>query len=90
MFEFDPAKSRSNLDKHGIDFLEAQNLWLDERLLVVPARLVAGHEPRWLAIGLIGGKYWSAIFTLREANVRIISVRRARQEEVRLYDDEGF
>ncbi len=29
-FEFDTSKSKANLEKHGIDFLEAQQLWEDE------------------------------------------------------------
>ena len=36
-FEFDEAKSRANLRKHGIDFLEAQALWNDRDLLEVQA-----------------------------------------------------
>ena len=39
-FEFDPGKSRSNRDKHGIDFREAQLLWNDPNLLEVGARTV--------------------------------------------------
>ena len=71
-----------------IDFEEAQRLWLDERMLVIPVRREAMAEPRWLAIGLIETKCWSVVFTLRDDTVRIISARRARKEEVALYDDE--
>lgn len=83
-FEFDPAKSRSNKSKHGIDFDEAQALWSDERLLEVPARTT--DEPRTLAIGRIGDRHWSAVVTLRGDRIRIISVRRSRPEEVALYE----
>jgi uncharacterized DUF497 family protein len=37
-FEFDPEKSSANKAKHGIDFVEAQTLWLDEALIEAPAR----------------------------------------------------
>ncbi|GIK11021.1 MAG: toxin [Anaerolineaceae bacterium] len=83
-FEFDPTKNESNRQKHGIDFVEAQALWLDENRLEIPARTV--DEPRNLLIGQINGKVWSAIITYRDANIRIISVRRARDEEVELYE----
>jgi uncharacterized DUF497 family protein len=83
-FEFDTAKSDSNRAKHGIDFVEAQSLWNDPMLLEIPAK--TDDEPRYLVIGQIDGKHWSAVITYRGANVRLISVRRARSEEVALYE----
>ena len=83
-FEFDPAKSESNRTKHGIDFVEAQVLWSDPMLLEIPAN--TDDEPRYLVIGLMSGKHWSAVVTYRGANMRLISVRRARPEEVVLYE----
>jgi uncharacterized DUF497 family protein len=83
-FEFDDAKSKSNVDQQGIDFLAAQDLWNDPMLLEIPAR--ADDEPRYLVIGLIGEKHWSAVITYRGAHIRLISVRRARTEEVALYE----
>ena len=83
-FGFDEVKSRANKDKHGIDFIEAQTLWLDEMLVEVPAR--TEDEPRFLVVGVISGKHWSAVITYRGNNVRIISVRRARMEEVEIYE----
>lgn len=83
-FEYDQRKSVSNLSKHGIDFDTARGLWLDPDLLEVPAR--TEDEPRFLVVGLIGDKHWSAIITYRETRIRIISVRRSRIEEVRLYE----
>lgn len=83
-FEFDPAKSETNRTKHGIDFVEAQGLWNDPMLLEVPAK--TEDEPRFLVIGLIDEKHWSAVITYRGVNIRVISVRRARTEEVVLYE----
>ena len=83
-FELDESKSQANSAKHGIDFLAAQERWLDELLIEVPARTV--DEPRFLVIGRIDGKHYSAVITYREQRVRIISVRRSRQEEVALYE----
>ena len=83
-FEFDVNKSQSNLKKHGIDFVSAQQLWNDPDLLEIPAKTV--DEPRSLVVGIIAGKHWSSVITYRDGNIRIISVRRSRQEEVDLYE----
>ena len=84
-FEYNPAKSSLNKDKHGIDFDEAQQLWDDPSLVEANAKV--GEEPRFLAVGKIGSKHWAAIFTHRESNRRIISVRRARSEEIDQYEN---
>lgn len=84
VFEFDPKKSRANKLKHGINFTQAQALWDDPDLLEIPARTT--DEPRFLVIGKIGAKHWSAIITYRQESLRIISVRRSRQEEMNLYE----
>jgi len=85
-FEFDPAKSAANKDKHGIDFVEAQALWADGGLEMVLSKAQFASEARFLAIGRINGKHWTAICTLRGEAIRIISVRRARKEEVGYYE----
>ena len=85
-FEFDEAKSLANKAKHGIDFIEAQELWLDVDLLRIPARSDA--EERFLFIGTIDGRHWSAIVTHRGETIRLISVRRSRPLEVQAYEDE--
>ena len=83
-FEFDEAKSQANLQKHGINFIDAQNLWSDPGLLEIPAK--TEDEPRYLMIGLIQEKHWSAVITYRGSKIRLISVRRSRTEEVALYE----
>lgn len=82
MLEFDEHTSQSNKDKHDIDFVEAQLLWEDPCLIEIPANTV--DEPRYLVVGCINGKHWSAVITYREDNIRIISVRRSRDKEVAL------
>ena len=84
MFEFDGGKSDVNKAKHGIDFYEAQKLWLDPDLLEIP--LKTSDEERSVVIGKISGKHWSGIITYRSGNIRIISVRRSRKEEVEIYE----
>lgn len=89
-FDYDSAqhllgkKSRSNFEKHGIDFEEAQALWNDHNLIEIPAKVV--DEPRYMVVGRISGRHWSAVITYRGENIRIISVRRSREEEIELYE----
>lgn len=84
-FEYDASKSILNEKKHGIDFKEAQKIWLDSKSIIVPAKSVDG-ESRFAIIGLLDKKCWVGIFTIREYNYRIISVRRCRKYEEKKYD----
>lgn len=83
-FEFDPEKSNNNKKKHGIDFLDAQALWYDPDYITIPAKTI--DEPRFLVVGKIEGKHWSGVITYRSDNIRIISVRRSRKEEIDIYE----
>jgi hypothetical protein len=88
VFEFADSKSKSNLEKHGIDFIQAQLLWDDPDLLEIPAK--TADEPRFLIVGKIGQRHWSGVVTYRSGKIRIISVRRSRAEEVKLYESQDF
>jgi len=88
VFEYDPDKSAENRRKHGIDFEDARRLWADAGLVEIPARTT--DELRWLLIGKIDERHWSAIITKRGDNIRLISVRRSRDEEVALYESEDI
>ena len=83
-FEYDQQKSARNKRKHGIDFDEAKALWDDPEFVEIPAK--ATDEPRALVVGRIGDKHWSAVITRRSVNIRLISVRRSRKEEVEIYE----
>lgn len=83
-FEFDSMKSDGNKRKHGIDFYEAQAIWNDPDLIEIPVRTI--DEPRFLVIGKIARKHWSAVITYRGEKIRIISARRSREEEVGIYE----
>lgn len=84
-FEYDDNKSATNEAKHGIDFEAAQAIWRDEYRIEIPAKIIG--ESRHLVIGLIYGKHWSAVVTYRDGNIRIISVRRSRIEEIEIYEN---
>ena len=84
-FEYDPVKSEVNKQKHGIDFERAKKLWRDANRAEFVARF--SDEPR---LGLIAGlddQLWTSIYTLRGDRARIISVRRARENEEAIYND---
>lgn len=80
---FDPDKSRRNLEKHGIDFETAQSLWLDERRVTFDTAFQ--DENRSGVIAAYQERLWCAIYTIRDQSIRIISVRRARENEEAIY-----
>ncbi len=83
-FEFDTNKSASNFDKHGINFFDAQKLWNDPDLIQIKS--ISDGEIRYVVIGFIPEKHWSAVITYRAGIIRIISVRRSRKTEISLYE----
>jgi len=84
-FEWDTDKSSSNKSKHGIDFETAKELWLDENRIEI--HVPYPIEDRWIMIGKLQKKIWTAIYTIRSEAIRIISVRRAREKEVEIYEN---
>lgn len=83
-FEYDTAKSASNLVKHAIDFEEAQRLWSDPRFFVFVAQTET--ERRYIGIGRIDDRHWTVVFTKRLKRLRLISVRRSRTSEIKSYE----
>ena len=86
-FKCDRPQSEANKAKHGIDFDAAQALWQDPALIEIPARVM--DEPRSLTIAQWAGHHGSAMFTRRSERIRLISMRRARAEEVKVYESEA-
>ncbi len=84
-FEYNDEKSIANKQKHGIDFVEAQVIWRDENRVEIAAKNI--DEQRHLIIGVVDEKHWSAVVTYRDNNIRLISVRRSRIEEVKIYEN---
>jgi uncharacterized DUF497 family protein len=83
-FEWDEEKRRANRSKHGVDFDTAKEMWNDSDRVEV--QISYPFEDRSILIGKMGNKLWTAIFTHRCNAIRIISVRRARKKEIRLYE----
>jgi len=82
-FDFDKNKSLKNKEKHNIDFYEAQKLWEDPFRVEIPAKHI--DEPRVLVIAKIKKIAWSAVITCRKETIRIISVRKSRENEKDIY-----
>jgi uncharacterized DUF497 family protein len=82
-FEYDPAKSRTNAEKHGIDFETAKALWNDPKAVSIAVRYE--DEPRFALIAEWNQKLWFAVYTFRDLKIRLISVRRARENERDIY-----
>jgi uncharacterized DUF497 family protein len=84
-FDWDSRKSLTNREKHGIDFETAKSLWLDDDRVEI--EMAFPDESRWALIAKVRGKTWTAIYTVRNETIRLISVRRSRTKEVRLYEE---
>ena len=84
-FEWDEAKRQSNLEKHGVDFVDAALVLADAPLFLEDARRDYG-EQRCLAFGEMNGLIFVVAFTLRDGAFRIISARRANARERRFYE----
>ncbi|KKU19497.1 MAG: hypothetical protein UX30_C0011G0003 [Candidatus Saccharibacteria bacterium GW2011_GWA2_46_10] len=82
-FEFDPQKNETNKEKHSIDFETVKKLWAG---FSVEFAVEHPIENRFAIIGKIEGKFYTAIYTLREERIRIISCRRSRTKEIKLYE----
>lgn len=85
-FEWDEAKRLANVAKHGIDFVDAKQIWLGD---VFEIRSSQDHhaEPRHLAYGLMSDRLITVVFTWRGDNIRLISARRARHHERKAYQN---
>jgi uncharacterized DUF497 family protein len=83
--EYDSAKARSNLRKHGISFQEAATALLDESAFAMEDVNSEG-EDRWVLLGMSKtGRLLTVVYTLRMHRIRLISARKATRQEVKTY-----
>lgn len=80
--EFDPSKDEANVAKHGLSLARAAD-FLDE-VTIVDDRFDYG-ETRFRSFGLLDGAPHCLVFTIRDGEIRPISLRRAHEEEYRRY-----
>lgn len=83
--EFDPDKDAANVAKHGVALVFGAAVWADPDVLVVPTIRMEDGERRFRAVGLIGGRLWTAVHVDRGGTIRMISVRKSNDGEQRLY-----
>jgi len=80
-FEWDTLKNKSNLDKHGIDFIQAKEVFKDENKIETPDNRYDYGEQRFKIVGKAIDLVLSVIYTMRGAVIRIISARAASKKE---------
>ena len=87
MYEWDNNKNENNITKHGIDFIDAKEIWQGVVVEVFSPQ-TQHNEKRIIAIGLYKRRYITVIYTWREENKRLISARKARKNEQEYYKNE--
>lgn len=83
---FDEQKNRRNLEKHGVSLADARRLEWDTMLITPDNRRDYG-EDRFIGYGLIEGRLYATIYTLRAGRMRVISLRKANKREVKQYEN---
>ena len=81
-FDWDSRKRASNTKKHGIDFIDLVDFFEADFL---QQKLAFADEQRWKAIGSLNGEITTVVYTKRKQKLRIISARKARINEQKLY-----
>lgn len=85
MIEFDPEKDVANIAKHGVSLRLAEQVDLDDAVIIPDLRRDYG-EPRWIALQMIEGRLHVIVFTVRSGATRAISLRKANDREQRFFD----
>ena len=87
-FEWDEAKRQANIIKHKIDFVDAVTIYDPGKFTYTYKSNGDYGEERYVSIGILDDKEIAVVYTTRNDKRRIISVRRARINERKLYYDE--
>lgn len=87
-FEWDKGNRHKSYQKHGISQTEAEEIFEDENILIVPDIKHLQKEARMLAVGkTVLGRTLFAVFVVRKTKVRIVSIRPMHQKEVAKYEE---
>jgi uncharacterized protein len=88
IFEWDESKADANRRKHQISFEEAKTIFSDPLSLTIADPLHSQDEERYVDVGLSSqGRLLAVVYTERRTMIRLISCRRATQEERRAYEE---
>ena len=85
-FEWDEAKSELCFLNRGFDFAYAANVFADTNQLIKLDERYSYGEDRYQITGMIEGRVFVVVFTIRGQTIRIISARKANQREVTYYE----
>ena len=92
LFEWDPAKAKANVRKHGVSFEEARSVFFDELAVQFFDEEHAAEEARFLMLGMSSeARLLLVCHWERSAGsvIRIISARRATKRESAYYGGDG-
>ncbi len=84
-YEWDENKRDANFEKHGVDFNEVENFEWDSAIETIDDRKDS-EEQRWIAVGRIISRIYVVIYTIRNKNIRVISLRKANTRERNYYE----
>ena len=70
-FQWDEIKNRSNVEKHGVDFKQAQRAFWDKNRIIAEDLGHSEIEKRYFCIGCVDGEILTVRFTWRESKIRI-------------------
>ena len=85
-FEWDARKNQANIQKHGLDFADAWEIFRSPMLVALDEREDYA-EDRWIGIGLLGSRVVVVVYTERDTEtIRIISLRKALSHERTRYE----
>ncbi len=87
-FEWGERKRQSNIERHGLDFVEAERMFEGPMLTALDTRHDYGEE-RWIGVGISNGRVLVVAFTERNdgRTVRIISLRKALSHERKAFEE---
>lgn len=79
-FEWDEHKRRTNITKHGVDFLAASQLFDGRPIITVSS--TRPQEERFLTVGQLADASITVVWTRRDQTICLISAGRARTSEI--------
>ena len=88
VFEWDDEKNQIILSKHGVDFTDAAQIFFDDNRIERRDEEHSDDEDRWQVIGMVN-EILFVVYTERGENIRLISARKAKPKERRIYYGNG-
>ena len=86
-YEWDEVKRQSNIDQHGIDFIDVLPLFADTNSIRLEDNRRDYVEIRYILFGEIDGRLFQIAYTIRGSVIRVISARRGNKRERRIYEN---